>query len=379
MVEALGEEVEFRIVTSDRDKFDRTTYPKVEPERWVRVGKGWVWYAAPENRGIRDWLRLMGGTPHDVLYLNSVFDPRFTLLPLLCRRLVRTRVPIVLAPRGELSPGALGLKRFKKSFFLLLAKPLGFYRGIIWQASSEDEERLIGRHFGRNAPVVVARDIPSPLLGNCGQGGVPHGDGRLRIAFLSRISRMKNLAFALEVLCSVSAPALFDIWGTRSDEAYWRECQELMASLPANIEVSYRGEADPNRVVEILAGYDLLFLPTLGENYGHVIGESLAAGTPVLISDQTPWRGLVEKGIGWDLSLADKAGFVRAILDISAMPLHERAAQRERVREYARKVLNDPEVIEANRRLFHLAATSPQLWTEQTLPTKETEQTEQTK
>jgi hypothetical protein len=88
---------------------------------------------------------------------------------------------------------------------------------------------------------------------------------------------------------------------------------------------------------------------------------------------------LVEKGIGWDLSLADKAGFVRAILDMSSMSAQDRAAQRERVREYARKVLNDPEVIEANRRLFHLAATSPQLWTEHTLPTKETGQTEQTK
>jgi len=72
---------------------------------------------------------------------------------------------------------------------------------------------------------------------------------------------------------------------------------------------------------------------------------------------------LAEKGIGWDLSLGDKAAFVRAILEMSAMSAQERAAQRERVREYARKVLDDPGVIEANRRLFRLAATSlrPQL------------------
>jgi len=370
MVEALGEEFEFRVVTSDRDFGSLGSYSGVEPGRWVPVGKAWVWYAPPENQGIRDWLRLMGETPHDFLYFNSLFDPRFTLLPLLGCRLFRRRVPIVLAPGGELSPGALGLKHFKKSLFLLLAKPLGFYRGIVWRASSEDEEHLIRLHFGSDAPVLVARNIPAHLSGNCGQGGVPHGDSHLRIAFLSRISRMKNLGFALEVLGSLSAPAVFDIWGTREDNAYWRECQKLITSLPANIKVSYRGEAHPNRVVEILAGYDLLFLPTLGENYGHVIAESLAAGTPVLISDQTPWRGLAEEGIGWDLSLGDKAAFVRAILDMSSMSAQDRGAQRERVREYARKVLNDPEVIEANRRLFLLAATSPHLKTSQTKQTR---------
>jgi hypothetical protein len=32
-----------------------------------------------------------------------------------------------------------------------------------------------------------------------------------------------------------------------------------------------------------------MILPTLGENFGHVIAESLLSNTPVLISDKTPW------------------------------------------------------------------------------------------
>src|SRR3546814_17574361 len=38
----------------------------------------------------------------------------------------------------------------------------------------------------------------------------------------------------------------------------------------------------------------------LGENYGHVIAEALEAGLRLLISDQTPWRGLAEAGVGHD-------------------------------------------------------------------------------
>ncbi len=78
-----------------------------------------------------------------------------------------------------------------------------------------------------------------------------------------------------------------------------------------------------------------------------------------MISDQTPWRGLAQKGVGWDLSLKDKAAFVRVIKELAELDPGERAAQRRRAREFARKVLEDPKVIEANRRLF-LAVAEPQ-------------------
>jgi hypothetical protein len=41
----------------------------------------------------------------------------------------------------------------------------------------------------------------------------------------------------------------------------------------------------------------------LNENHGHVIVEAWQAGLPVIISDQTPWHGLVESRSGWDLLL----------------------------------------------------------------------------
>ena len=47
--------------------------------------------------------------------------------------------------------------------------------------------------------------------------------------------------------------------------------------------VSYLGAVLPENVQGILSKYDLFVLPTRGENYGHVILESLATGTPVLM------------------------------------------------------------------------------------------------
>ena len=49
--------------------------------------------------------------------------------------------------------------------------------------------------------------------------------------------------------------------------------------------------------------YHFFILPTLGENFGHVFIEALAAGCPLIISNRTPWLELEKKGIGWDIPL----------------------------------------------------------------------------
>jgi glycosyltransferase involved in cell wall biosynthesis len=66
-------------------------------------------------------------------------------------------------------------------------------------------------------------------------------------------------------------------------------------------------------VIDTLKPYDLFFLPSWNENYGHVIVESLASGCPVLLSDQTPWHDLVEYDAGWEFSLNDAEKFAQKI------------------------------------------------------------------
>ena len=54
----------------------------------------------------------------------------------------------------------------------------------------------------------------------------------------------------------------------------------------------------------MLGKHHVFLFPTLGENFGQVILEAMTAGCAILISDATPWRGLQEKGYGWELPLA---------------------------------------------------------------------------
>jgi glycosyltransferase involved in cell wall biosynthesis len=354
VVEALGDEFEFRIVTSDRDLLDQVPYPGISADTWSQVGKAWVYYASPSKRGFFSWGHLIRKTPHDLLYLNSLFDPVYTLRSLLCRKLPDIPMkPVLVAPRGELSPGALGMKWWKKGSFLAIAKITSLYSNVQWHASTEDEARLIRQQFGGNAKVIVALDMaamPGKPPATTHEGNFT---GPLRIVFLSRISRMKNLGFALSVLSCCRMPVQFDIWGTLEDADYWKECQTIIRAMPMNVQARYRGAADHADVPQIISKYDLFFLPTLGENYGHVILEALTAGTPVLLSDATPWRNLESDGVGWDLPLdAGKDVFLKAIQEAAGKVAVERAIWRRHVNEYALIHLGDPALLEANRLVF---------------------------
>ena len=92
----------------------------------------------------------------------------------------------------------------------------------------------------------------------------------------------------------------------------------------------------------------MFFLPTLGENFGHVIAES-----PVLISDQTPWRNLKNHGVGWDLPLNDPDSFRKAIVESANKSSEDYINWRSIVQKYGYDVSNDPKIKNQNLDMFY--------------------------
>jgi glycosyltransferase involved in cell wall biosynthesis len=161
------------------------------------------------------------------------------------------------------------------------------------------------------------------------------------------------------MLEGVSGDVALDIYGPAEDTDYWEECEGLIAALGANIRVRYLGKIEHERVGQIFAEHDLFLFPTLGENYGHVIWESLVSGCPVLISDQTPWRGLEKEGVGWDIPLGDTARFRLVLQQCVDGDDEWHTALSTTAVKYANKVSSAPAIIDANRRLFQRALASP--------------------
>jgi glycosyltransferase involved in cell wall biosynthesis len=354
LIDWLGDEFEFYVLTADRDLHDRQPYSSVLPGQWQTVGKAQVRYLAPHEQHWWRWREWLHSVDYDVLYLNSFFSS-FTRSILALRRLGLTPArPIILAPRGEFSPGALGLKQRKKRFFLRWVRQIGLYDRLIWQATNPAEADYIRATLANTAQqIALASNLPARSVFTPVNPSLRlKQPSAARVVFLSRISRMKNLDFALRVLQGVTGALEFNVYGPIEDRAYWEECQSLIQQLPANVHVSYCGEAHPEQVHDIFSRHHLFLFPTRGENFGHVIFEALQAGCPVLASDRTPWRNLSAKTAGWDLPLTEPAEFARVLNAVVDMNAAEYQVWTQGAVTFAQDFFSDSALLEANRRLF---------------------------
>ncbi len=361
MVERLGDEFDFYIFTSDRDKESSRPYTGIKPDYWNTVGKAKVFYASPETQTWHGIKKVLNETPFDLMYLNSFFSFKFSLIPVLLSKFLVTKKQIVLAPRGEFSPGAFELKKWKKLPFSKVVQFSKIYKNVIWHGSTSLEVEYIRRILKIDpekcfaAPNISEAPRHSALiclppvdfLEKIGLDGRP-----LRLCFLSRIAPKKNLDFALQVLGKTSVPVQFDIYGPQENRLYWDECSKIIERLPSHVQVKYCGKIEHAAVRENVGKYDIFFLPTRGENFGHVFIEAWSVGVPVLISDQTPWRDLEAKQLGWDIPLANPEQFVQVLENFQELGESKRLEIRQRCLQFANEKAEGREALDMHRRLF---------------------------
>ncbi|MBL0325188.1 MAG: glycosyltransferase [Cytophagaceae bacterium] len=227
----------------------------------------------------------------DFLYMNSFFSLSTVsvLFSFLNLNKGKNRTTII-APRGELEPEVLNLQKFKKEIFIYLLKIVIKYKNVIFHATNQNEELNIKQIFSLNK-VILAENIPNS---NYNLKYRNKEEKKLKIVFFSRIVPKKNLLFALETLVelkNIDGEIEFNVAGIIENKDYWNICLKKVDELSSKIKFNFLGEIEKVNVIGLLSNYHLFFFPTLSENFGHVIYESLSCGTPVLISrDRTPWR-----------------------------------------------------------------------------------------
>ena len=360
LVEWLGDEIEFLILTADHDAGMSDPYPNIRSGVWNQVGKAKVRYLTREELKVSRFSQIINAIKFDLFYIDSLLASTSIRALILRRFAMLLDKPIILSPRGHLGAGALRQKWVKKYSFLIVARFLRLYARLNWHATSEQEKREIIHNFGQETAhrISVAPNLPIPGAQHITETRPSKRSNSLRIVFLSRISRKKNLHFAIESMQGLKGRIDFDIYGPLEDEDYWKECQESIKKLPVNVNVQYRGTVSFDHVTNVLSQYHLFYLPTLHENYGHVIFEALSAGCPVLISDQTPWKDLEIYGAGWAVPLADIENFKSIIDVLVSMSEDDFEAVSARVLEYVQLYLGSSPILEQTRAMFSNAAAN---------------------
>lgn len=354
-IDHLSDKFSFYVLTRDRDLGDVIPYANVKLDCWIKNKNCSIYYLPSNEPRFFKIRRIVLDVKPDIIYLNSFFDPKFTITPLLLRRLglISKRIPVIIAPRGEMSPNALKLKNTKKFLYMFFAKMIGLYKGLIWQASSVYEKNDIQKSMRNNCSVFVTPNLPPKLNEKSKETFYKEkSDTCLDILFVSRIVKNKNLDYALEILKRVRANVRFNIYGILEDKVYWEYCSKIIDEMPSNILVKYCGSLSHNEVVTAMSQHDLFFFPTQFENYGHVILEAFLAGCPVLISDRTPWRNLEQYGVGWDISLDKRNRFQEIIEKCAHMDRGTFRNHSDKAREYGAHIVNGQDSIKKNLSLF---------------------------
>ncbi len=350
MVDYLYDYADLYIVTRNTDYLDTKPYPSINPDKWNAVDNASVYYFSEANISYKNIKGLIKEIQPDSIYCNSLYSLYFTIIPLyISRKRVSHRV---LATRGMLSPGALAVKSLKKKIFLFCSKFMGIFNNIVFHATSADEENDINQNFNFPPKVSILQNLPHKKM-------MPYEKkekeiGHLNLVYVGRIAPEKNTLYALKTLVKSKEKIRFDIYGPIYNQSYWNECKIIISKLPNNVIAAYKGVLPHELLNTTLKKYHALLLPSTGENFGHIIIESMKNSCIPIISNKTPWKDLESKQVGFDINLNNLDEFTTKIDAIALMNQSEFNDINNKTYQYGQKLSDNKNLIEKYIRLFQL-------------------------
>ncbi|EOU1118085.1 glycosyltransferase [Clostridium perfringens] len=351
LIDNLYSDFNFYIITADRDIGDKTPYKNVEKDKWTVYENCNIFYSSKYKKSVLELKNIINSINFDLYYFNGFYNyvDIARVLPLYFFKTIPNK-PIVIAPRGIFSMGDYKNKEVFRKIYRIIFKILQFDKKVYWHSTSDEETKDIIKYFPKSEKNIynISNLAKKFEYNNTYEFNLEKKPGNIKIIFISRISEKKNIKFILETVRYIEGEIEIDIYGmigTDNDRQYWSECEEIIKTLNNNIKVRYYGEIPSDKVGETFKKYHLFFFPTFGENYGHVIAESISNGCPVLLSNTTPWNDLKNEGAGWIFPLNDINKFQETLIYIINMNQNEWSKYSENCIIASKKLINNDDSI----------------------------------
>jgi glycosyltransferase involved in cell wall biosynthesis len=339
------QDYEIVVITSNTE-FGEKESINVIPNTWqdFENGKAKVIYLSKEHANAFYIKKLIENINPAKIFVNGIYSIPFSIAPAFF-----FPKKTIMHVRGMLHPGALAQKAFKKKLFLTGIKLLGLHKKITFCVSDSKEKEFTQIVFGQHSKIAIAQNFPASFEA---MESIDKNIGEIKLISIALISAMKNHALVLEAFALVKSDIIWDIYGPIKDPKYWEKCKELIAKLPSNITVTYKGEINPTQVYHTLHTYHFFILPSESENFGHALYEAMIAAKPIITSYNTPWNFLNENNAGYNVELSP-ASLATAIENAASLNQNEYNEKVKAVRTYAENAINREEIKKQYLTLFN--------------------------
>jgi glycosyltransferase involved in cell wall biosynthesis len=227
----------------------------------------------------------------DLVHIHALFS--YAALPA-AYWAKRNKVPYLVRPVGVLNRWGLSRRRpwMKKVSYALIEKHILNAAAAVHYSS--EQERYEAEQLG-TAPrsVVIHNPITMPRNPTDAARGLfraryPQLAERFIILFLSRLDRKKGLDILLPAFAAVRAryPQVMLVVAGSGEHAFTARLQREAARLGIAADILWTGFLSGEEKWAALADADIFVLPSYSENFGVAVVEAMAAGLPVVVTDQ---------------------------------------------------------------------------------------------
>ncbi len=258
----------------------------------------------------------------EVIHIFGLYD---FLGPRTASAARKLKIPYVVEPIGMYVPIVRNLVLKRAYHRLLGTEMLRNAAAIIATAEQEKSELIAGgipdeKIVLRRNGVAAPASFPERGLFRKSLG-VP-SDAKL-ILFLGRLSQKKSPDLLLQAFAQLSAscPAAHLAFVGPDESGMLARLQQMSQQLNVAQRVHFSGPLSGDPKWSAYRDADLFVLPSQNENFGNTAAESVAAGTPVIVTDQCGIAPLLDgvAGIAVQHSSSSLAQTMSHLLNDSAL------------------------------------------------------------
>lgn len=238
-----------------------------------------------------EWNSLLDNICPNIIHCNGCWNPGSSLVQKWSQK---RDFKVVLSPHGMLEPWII-----RRHYYTRKLPALGLYQkaavknaDLIHATAQSEKEHLLDLGWNNNIAIVPnGVDISTIRVKSS-------WTRKGNILFLSRVHPKKGVDFLIDALSNIKNDYKCIIAG-EGEDSYVEGLKKKSIELGISDKITFIGGVYGEQKWQLYRDADVFVMPTFSENFGIVVAEALASGTPVITTKGAPWKELETRHCGW--------------------------------------------------------------------------------